>query len=70
MIAKLEKTQINAQQNNEQTQNPNNGSNNKQRINSNRTTTLDNSLSHEGLNSFYWYLNFALGCAVVKTQKS
>ena len=40
MIAKLDRTQITAQQNMEQTQNPHNKGNNEQRINNNRTTAL------------------------------
>ena len=43
-----------------------NGSNNQQRMNSNRT---DSSLSHWGLNAFYWYQIFALDHVVDKAQK-
>ena len=45
MIAKLERTQSTAQQNMEQTQNPHNGSNNKEQINNNRTNALERTAS-------------------------
>ena len=67
MIAKLEWTQNNAQQNIES----HNGSNNQQRINNNRTTALDRTSAKAtgGLNSFYWYQIFALDSVNVEAQK-
>ena len=41
MIAKLEGTKSNVQQNIEQLQNSHNGSNNQQQVNNNRTTALE-----------------------------
>ena len=63
MIAKLEWTQSNAQQNIEQLQN--------HTINNNRTTTLEWTAAKVtwGLNAFYWYHIFALDSAVVEAQK-
>ena len=62
-------TQSNELQNREQTQNPiNNGSNNKQYINNNRTTALERTAVTGGLNAFYWYQIFALVSVVVKTH--
>ena len=48
-----------------------NESNNQQRINNNRTTSLrtDSRFSHWGLNVFYWYQIFALDSDVVEAQK-
>ena len=48
-FAKLERTQSNAQQNMEQTQNSTMG-NNQQQINNNRTTTLEGIMIKKGLN--------------------
>ena len=65
MIAKLEWTQSNAQQNIEQIQNPTNQQQQNQRL---RT---DSSLTNGegGLNAFYWYQIFALDSAVVEVQE-
>ena len=67
MIAKLERTQSNEQQNIEQLQNPTMGVT----INNNRTTALEQTAakSTEGLNAFYGYQILALGPAVVEAQK-
>ena len=48
-----------------------NGSNNKQRINNNRTTALGQQpkLRGGGLNAFYWYQIFALDSAIVEVQE-
>ena len=48
-----------------------NGSNNKQKVNNNRTTTLERTaaLATGGLNAFYWYQIFALDSAVVEVQE-
>ena len=48
-----------------------NGSNNQQRINNNRTTTLERTAAKAwgDLNAFYWYKMFALDSAVVEVQK-
>ena len=44
-----------------------NGSNNKQKVNNNRTTALERTT--RGLNAFYWYQIFALDSAVVEVQE-
>ena len=49
-----------------------NGSNNKQKVNNNRTTALERTAAQAtggGLNAFYWYQIFALDSAVVEVQK-
>ena len=43
-----------------------NGSNNKQKVNNNRTTALERTGT---LNAFYWYQIFALDSAVVEIQE-
>ena len=47
-----------------------NGRNNQQRINHNRTTTLEQKPAKTtgGLNEFYWYQIFALDSDVVEAQ--
>ena len=73
MIAKLEGTLSNVQQNIEQLQTPTVGvtiNNNQQQLNHRLRT--DSSLSHRGeraLNAFYWYQMFALDSAVVEVQE-
>ena len=68
MIAKLEWTQSNAQQNIEQLQNPTMGVT----IKNKRTTTLERTAAKApgGINAFYWYQIFALDSAVVEAQKN
>ena len=49
-----------------------NGSNNKQKVNNNRTTALERTAAEAtlgGLNAFYWYQIFALDSAVVEVQE-
>ena len=48
-----------------------NGSNNKQKVNNNRTSALERTavLTTGGLNAFYWYQIFALDSAVVEVQE-
>ena len=48
-----------------------NGSNNKQKVNNNRTTALERTAAKPpgGLNAFYWYQIFALDSAIVEVQK-
>ena len=48
-----------------------NGSNNKQKVNNNRTTALERTAvkATGGLNAFYWYQIFALDSAVVEVQE-
>ena len=48
-----------------------NGSNNKQKVNNNRTTALERTaaLATGGLNAFYWHQIFALDSAVVEVQE-
>ena len=48
-----------------------NGSNNKQKVNNNRTTALERTKPKPpgGLNAFYWYQIFALDSAVVEVQE-
>ena len=48
-----------------------NGSNNKQKVNNNRTTALERTAAQAsgGLNAFYWYQIFALDSAVVEVQE-
>ena len=62
MIAKLEWTQNNVQQNVETITESHSGSNNQQRINNNRTIALERTAAKatEGLNAFYWYQILAL----------
>ena len=65
MIAKLEWTQSNAQQNIEQLLNPTMGVT----INNNRTTALKRTAAKAiwgGLNAFYWYQIIALDSAIVE----
>ena len=64
MIAKLEWTQSNVQQNIEQLQ-----SNNKQQINNNRTTAFEWTKPPEGSNAFYWHQIFILDSAAVEVQE-
>ena len=67
MIAKLEWTQSNAQQNIEQLHNPTMGVT----INNNRTTALEQTAAKAtwgGLNLFYWYQIFDLDSAVVEAK--
>ena len=70
MIAKLEWTQSNAQQSRTITES-HKGSNNQQRINNNRTTTLERTTAKAtwGLNAFYWHQIPSLDSAVVEAQK-
>ena len=63
MIAKLEWTQINAQQNMEQLQNPTVEIMNQQQQQNHHLRT------DSSLNAFYWYQIFALDSAVVEAQK-
>ena len=73
MIAKLEWTQSNAQQNMEQLQNPTMGVTiNNESIFNNRTTALERKAAKAsgGLNVFYWYQIFALDSAVVEAHKN
>ena len=65
MIAKLEKTQSNAQQHMEQTQNPTI----RATINNNRTAALEWTAAYAsggggGLNACYWYQMFSLDAIV------
>ena len=50
-----------------------NGSNNKQKVNNNRTTNLEGQQPKPrgggGLNAFYWYQIFALDYAIVEVQE-
>ena len=48
-----------------------NGSNNKQKVNNNRTTTLERTAAQAtgGLNAFYWRQIFVLDSAVVEVQE-
>ena len=48
-----------------------NGSNSKQKVKQQQNHRLrtDSSLSHRGLNAFYWYQIFALDSAVVEVQE-
>ena len=48
-----------------------NGSYNKQKVNSNRTTALERTAAKAtgGLNAFYWYQIFALDSTVVEVQE-
>ena len=71
MIAKLERSQSNGQQNNDKHRTPTtNGKNTKQQINNHGTTALERTaaLTTGGLNTFYWYQILALDSVVVKTQ--
>ena len=70
MIAKLEWTQSNAQQNKTIIES-HNEINNQQRINNNITTALEWKAAKAtgGLNVFHWYQIFALDSAVVEAQK-
>ena len=67
MIAKLEWTQSNAQQNVEQLQN----SPMAVTINNKRTTALERTAAKAtgGLNAFYWYQIYTIESAVVEVQK-
>ena len=71
MIAKLEWTQSNVQQNIEQLQTPTMGvtlTTSQQQ--QNHRLRMDSSLSHRGcLNAFYWYQIFVLDSAVVEVQE-
>ena len=69
IIAILERTQSNAQQNIEQNIIPI-VSNNQQRLNNNRTTALERTAAKVsgGLDAFYWNQIFALDSAVVEAQ--
>ena len=71
MIAKLEMTQIKAQQNIEHFTESDNWSNHEQWINNNRTTALEWTAVKAvgGINAFYWYQIFALDSAVGEAQK-
>ena len=70
MIAKLEWTQNNAQQNRTIVESDN-GSTNQQRTNNNRTTALERAAPKQlwVLNVFYWYQIFALDSVVVEALK-
>ena len=74
MIAILEWTQSNVQQNIEQLQTPTMGvSIKKSQQQQNHRLRTDSSLSHRGggggLNAFYWYQIFALNSAVVEVHE-
>ena len=49
-----------------------NGSNNKQKVNNNRTTALERTAAQAtgGLNAFYWYQIFTLDSTVVEVQEN
>ena len=71
MIAKVERTESNAQQNKDKHRTPTtNGKHTKQQINNNRTTSLERTAAQAtgGSNAFYWYQVFALNYGGVKTQ--
>ena len=73
MIAKLERTQSNVQQNIEQLQTLT--GNNKQKVNNNRTIALERIAAYAtgggggGLNASYWYQIFARDSAAVELQE-
>ena len=72
MIAKLERTQGNAQQNKDKYRTRTaNGKHTKQRIINKITTALERTPAKATgcLNAFYWYQIFALDSVVIKTQK-
>ena len=73
MIAKLEWTQSNVQQNIEQLQTPTMGVTINKKVNNRTHLRTDSSLRHGGwrggLNAFYWYQIFALDSAVVELQE-
>ena len=66
MIAKLEWTESNAQQNRTITESHNGNNNQQQQNHRLRTNAAKDST---GLNAFYWYKIFALDSAVVEAQK-
>ena len=74
MIANLERTQSNTQQNEDKHSTPtNNGKHTKQQINNNRTTSFELTAAQTtsgggGLNAFYWYQIFALDSVAVQTK--
>ena len=71
MIAILGWTLSNVQQKHRTVTASHNGSNNKQKSQQQQNHRLktDSSLSHRGLNTFYWYQILALDSAVVDVQE-